>query len=288
MANPDTKTAGYYLRKGTVQFEAEMYSYSKGSFLRVLDIDPKNTTAMNYLAEIALKKLKKLDAIEWYEKSLAVNPHQGDIHFKVAVLYEFYIEDKKAFHSYLQAIRYNKNHHKAHTALVRLYMERDNKTEAYRHFNKARAIALEDQKKPLASAQQAYISGHYKKALKLYRKITRSAPSLVEAYMRTYQSAVRLKEYDEAVKVLEALVKIKPDHEKAFYLLGEAYYSMPLKIKRVVALKRSVDNFKKALKLNPNKSDTHIALADVYLLLNEKDLAAKHLSIGNSLDDKGK
>jgi tetratricopeptide (TPR) repeat protein len=167
-------------------------------------------------------------------------------------------------------------------------MERDNKTEAYRHFNKARAIALEDQKKPLASAQQAYISGHYKKALKLYRKITRSAPSLVEAYMRTYQSAVRLKEYDEAVKVLEALVKIKPDHEKAFYLLGEAYYSMPLKIKRVVALKRSVDNFKKALKLNPNKSDTHIALADVYLLLNEKDLAAKHLSIGNSLDDKGK
>jgi tetratricopeptide (TPR) repeat protein len=117
--------------------------------------------------------------------------------------------------------------------------------------------------------------GRYRDAESEYRtaadlKPTSAAPliSLASLYVEeaeastTQGSSVVRGILNEALGNLNAAVKLKPDAPFAYYLLGVTYY-------RSAFYEDAEDNLKKALELAPDLLDAHLALANVYIKIQE-------------------
>jgi tetratricopeptide (TPR) repeat protein len=75
---------------------------------------------------------------------------------------------------------------------------------------------------------------------------------------------------NEALRSLNAAVKLKPDAAFAYYLLGVTYY-------RSAFYEDAEDNLKRAIELAPGLSYGHLALANVYIKIQEWSNAIVHL-----------
>ncbi len=83
-----------------------------------------------------------------------------------------------------------------------------------------------------------------------------------------------MNKYDRAAAILERLKFVRPDHERAYVLLGNIYFTRKFPGKRALYLVRAVENLKKAAELNPDNYDTLYTLSSVYKLMG-KDVEAK-------------
>jgi superkiller protein 3 len=67
---------------------------------------------------------------------------------------------------------------------------------------------------------------------------------------------------NEALASLNTAIKLKPDASFAYYLLGVTYYKSAF-------YEDAEDNLKRALELTPDLHDARLALANVYLKMQE-------------------
>jgi tetratricopeptide (TPR) repeat protein len=161
----------------------------------------------------------------------------------------------------------------------------------------------------LRSAEKDVQSGNYAKAVPVLEEVVREAPELYQAHRTLgmayqkldryrdaeteYRTAADLRQtsaaplinlaslflqeadasasqgssvvrgiLNEALGSLNAALKLKPDAPFAFYLLGVTYY-------RSAFYEDAEDNLKRALELAPELLEAHLALANVYVKIQE-------------------
>ena len=161
----------------------------------------------------------------------------------------------------------------------------------------------------LKTAEKEVQSGNYAKALPVLEEIVRQAPDLYQAHRLlgiTYQKAVRFRDAESEFKTaaelrqtsaaplinlgslyieeaeastgqgsavvrgilnqalgsLNAAVKVKPDASFAYYLLGVTYY-------RSAFFEDAEDHLKHALDFTPDLLEARLALANVYIKMQE-------------------
>jgi tetratricopeptide (TPR) repeat protein len=263
----------FYYEKGLTQYKLEIYDAAIFNMIRCLDVNPRCYEAANVLADIYDKKNNKSQAVKYYRQSLAINDAQAEVHYTLGVLHEFFNEREPAFRHFTRAVEIDPLHVRAHCGLVRYYVKENDRAAADRHFEISYKQGMAKSGGLLATAIEADKNKDDKKAIALYARVIEDAPALVEAYMNLYEVRMRRNEYEAAAAVMERLKYIKPDHEKAYVLLGYLYFTQKLPGSRKFNLQRAVDNLKKAVDLNPENCETYYSIAEIYRLMGKEDEA---------------
>ncbi len=264
----------YYLRKGRIQYDAEMYEFALFSLQKALEQNPKLWEAANILADIHRVKNEKQKELEYLEASVSINENQPDIHNRLGDLYEYYLRLERAFDHFSRAVAADPDHVKGNMNLVRLYIRKGMADKAEEHMG----ISLKAGKKtggPLfREARAAEQAGEVKRAEKLYREILEISPAMTDPYFRLYAIYYTDNNFTAAARVMERLAFLRPDFERAYIYLGDVYFTGRFPGTREYYLERSVKCLKKALELNPDNYDTLYRLYRVYDAMGD-DIKAK-------------
>lgn len=178
ISQKNSKSWQYYLKKGKIQFNSEMYDYSLFNMKIALTLNHRLYEAYNYIAKIYIIKNMKIEAMKYYKKSLLINAKQPDIQNDLGELYEFFAEYKNSFKYYTNALKYNNNHIYANLNISRYYYKNNNKKLALYHYN-------------ISKKQGALITKNLKikalKAEKLALDYMQENTPCVEKYFKTTQ-----------------------------------------------------------------------------------------------------
>jgi tetratricopeptide (TPR) repeat protein len=280
----------FYYEKGLAQYKLEIYDAAIFNMIRCLDANPRCYEAANVLADIYDKKNNKSQAVKYYKQSLAINDAQADVHYTMGILYEFFNERSLAFRHFTRAVEIDPLHVRAHCGLVRYYVKENDRAAADRHFEISHREGMAKSGGLLSTAIEADKGGDNKKAITLYTQVIDEAPALVEAYMNLYEVRMRRKEHAAAAGVMERLKYVKPDHEKAYVLLGYLYFTQKLPGSRKYNLERAIDNLKKAVVLNPENCETYYSIAEIYKYMGKgaeaREWEKKGLAVEEGKEEK--
>ncbi len=264
----------YYYERGQTQDRLGMYNEAALSLVNCLDLNPKFYQAANLLGDVYCKLNRKHLAIPWYEKSLAVNDRQADIHGTLGEVYEFFSENDLAYGHFSKAVAIDPENERAHCRLVRHCVLREDREAAARHFEISSRKGKAGSRKRLAAAARAVGGGNDKKAAGIYVRVIEKSPCVIEAYLDLYEIHSRRKDFAAAAGVLERLKKVKPDHEKAYVLLGYVYFTRKMPGQRKLRIDQALANLKKAVELNPDNFDACYSISEIYAYI-KKDIEAR-------------
>ncbi len=84
---------------------------------------------------------------------------------------------------------------------------------------------------------------------------------------------------DAEVEFQESFLHENPNSAKTYYNLGVLYYFQG-------KAETAIDSYKKALEIDPNLSDAHKSLGEIYAVREQYDLAWSHAKDAEKLGDK--
>jgi tetratricopeptide (TPR) repeat protein len=270
----------YYLRKGKLQFRAEMYDYAVLNLQLALDGNPDLNEALNILADIYIMRNNRQKGIELLERSLAINSRQGDIHTKIGELYMFFAEDRLAVHHFKEAVKLKPNNIRANLNLSRYYILEGKKKLSEKHFRISYSAGKIKAARFYNGGISAYSEGKYEKGIENLRKAIELGPAYTEAYVALADIYRNRKRYRKAADIMERLKFIKPDYEKAYLYLGSIYFNRKLPGKRIYYINLAIKNLEKAIEINPKNPDTYFFLGDIHRFIGNSLAAAKYETMG--------
>ncbi len=259
----------YYYRKGRVQFNAEMYDFAQFSLEKALELNPELYGAANILADIHAVKGDRRSVLEYLKLSITINGDQPDIHNRLGELYEYYFELDRAFDHFRRAVAADPDHARANMNLVRFYLDKGDKDLAKKHREISERAGEKISAGRYRTARRYEETGDTAGAIPFYRQIIEDSPAMTGAYFRLYAIYHNRGEFLKAAEVMERLVFLRPDYEKACIYLGDLYFTGKFPTNREYYLKRSIQYLKKAMELNPGNYDTMYRLYRVYDALGD-------------------
>jgi len=271
----------YYLKKGKLQYQSEMYNYAIENFKKAFNGNKNFYEAANYLAKIYILKNKRYYAIEWLSKSLVINKNQPDTENKIGELLDFFGKQKQAFLHFKNAVKLNPNHILANLNLVRYYIEEKKIDIANKHFLKSYNAGLQKEKQTFFKAKTFFNNQKYKKAINLLRKVIKKNPANIKAYFMITDAYRRTKQFLYATKYLEQIKFYKPNLEKAYVYLANIYFNQKLPGKRRYYINLAIENIKQAIKLNSSNAENYFTLSYFYEQIGQEIKAKKYLNLAN-------
>lgn len=201
-------------------------------FKQVLEIEPVSDSAYLRLSELYLRQNRQADAEGVLQKLAAAKPQDEAPLIRLGDFYTVTGQSDKALSSYQRAAELAPNSQIARDKLVGHYLDTGKTTEA-----ETRVKAI----------------------------LTKNAKDLMG---RFFDARIKLgqKAVDDAISILQGVVKDEPQFAGAHHFLGVAYLQ-----KRQPTQARAA--FADAVKYNPRLVESRTALAQLYLADNSPDLA---------------
>ena len=129
------------------------------------------------------------------------------------------------------------------------------------------AILISQPEKELLKAIRLYEGNNYEQAKDKFEELIDKELKLDSLYYYAGLNYLNLKEYEEAVEVLETAVKLKPKDSNYYFILGNAY-GLDAKNSSVFSqlslAKKCKNAYLKAVELNPENINAQISLANYY------------------------
>ena len=186
--------------------------------------------------------------------------------------YDFYIRGRTYFHNghqdkvrlaiqmFKKAIQKDKNYALAYTGLAdgysHLYMYFDRKDENLKQALLASKKAFElDPDLPEAHASLALAlaqNKQYKEAEKEFETAIELDPKFFEAYYEYARTCRMMGKHSQTAKLFEKAAQLRPENYQAVLFLESAYKDLNLETEMREANKRTLDNVRKHLDLNPD------------------------------------
>jgi tetratricopeptide (TPR) repeat protein len=203
--------------KGVESIEGEAWQEALGHFDEALASDPKNAEA-TYYRGVALEKLGRLDeAVEAYEKALALDAKLDAVRINLAAIYlEAKPPKAKEAIAVLEPVAKDTKDSMVHENIAYAHIVMGNSAKALEHYRAALAI----EGHPRIHYQLGdllFDSGKQKESAEHYQK---AWPGFVEDLDNLVRIAHRLgktRSYEDCVKAFTAAIKLK-DSEAAFHL----------------------------------------------------------------------
>jgi tetratricopeptide (TPR) repeat protein len=241
-----------------------MYNYSIDNFQKALEGNPKCYVASNYLAKLYLIKNNPKKSLEFFEKSLEINPKQEDILIETGKLQDFFLNKDAAFSRFKAAVEINNQNAESHLNLVRHYYRLNDK-EKYLHHLKQSADISSKINITCSIESQPYIkSKKYDYAIAMYLKDINKNPGNINIRYELHELYRKKNNFIKAAEILEQIIYLIPFEEKAYIYLGHIYYDNKIPGNRKYYIERSIKYFQKALELNPDNADIYITLSMIY------------------------
>ena len=227
---------------------------------------PKNAAALHFAGLIALQQ-KKLDkALTYFNKAIAVNPNDANYYNHMAVAHCELNNYQEGVECYKKAVKLQPNFAEAHYNLAIALAKIENFTEAETHYIKS--IEL-NPNNPMSYNNLGNVRQQQNKvneAIESYQRALAINPNYPE-YLCNLGSALQKQEkFAESLLAYRQAISLKPDYQEAHHNAGVV--SVELNKPR-----DAVMHFNQSLLTNPDFMPSLIALANVYLRLEDYDQA---------------
>lgn len=251
--------------------------------------EEKFNTAMNLYEGVEFQ-----EAIRIAEEAIALDPKVARYYTFLGNVYNQLEEYDKGEECFQKALSIDSKDSGALNGLGEVYSNRGQLDEAIKFYKKAIAIS------PNLSGMHINLGVGYilaserqgnTKYLKLAKNHLERAIELNEnaydAYQYLGKTFLDLKDYDNAIKVLEKVTKINPQVKEWHYgNLGNVYYDLGAAYYNKNMYKEAITAFKKSLEVIPDAPDAIFILGVCYTYLGDKDEAFKYLGRLRKLDNE--
>lgn len=275
----------YYLEKGTIEFNEQMYDFALENLARSLSLNERLNDAANMIGEIYARRFKYDKAIRYYKRSLEINPAQDAIHIRLGDIYHLLGKFDLALEQYRQAVTHNPNNLTGHFHLVVQYHAVNDRLNAGKHFSACEAIGRARGLALLAEGRAAEANKKRAAANELYAKAIEACPVLVDAYFASADLLRRENKIIEAAKLIDRIIAISPDNERAYVYLAHLLFDARTNRFRSTHLRKILDCLNRAISLNPKNVESHLMIAGVYRFSQKAELAEEHERRARELED---
>lgn len=222
------------LNTGIQLFEEGRWGDAEVIFKEILEGDPRNATAHQYIGRIYYWRKDYNTALEWLFKAVKLEEGNADHHFWLAAAYGRKAQKAGAFkkiglakhtkREFLRAIELNPDHVRARDGLVRFYLQAPGIVGGSdKH---AYVEAEEIKKRDSLWAHRAYarIYEHekiYEAAEQEHLAAIEEEPNNVDLYFDLDDLYLKIEDYEGSFKIMERLLADHPDELEALYNIGK-------------------------------------------------------------------
>jgi tetratricopeptide (TPR) repeat protein len=194
------------------------------------------------------------DAVGCYERILNKNKSNVNLALKLATIYEDKINNiDKAKEIILDALKYNPENFQMNFFLMDIYFDKNNEKKGMEYYQNAARIRTENEHFTIPPLS-LYIFKKDKSKKTIHEfliKLVKINPSDVVARSELARMYISEKNYSEAQKELETVLKYDTSDGEVYFNLGVTYFSQ-------LRYKEALINFSKAKELGFNLSDEYI------------------------------
>lgn len=247
--------AAFYFQKGTVEFENAMYGYAEENLSRAVSFDPSLYRAYEMLGDIRLRQERRLEALAFYDRSLAENEAQDAVHFKAGELEDFFISRNKALAHFVRACELNPSNAYAAAGAGRILSLEGRTAEADRYYAQSSAAGRAEAESILRKYRAAAKKKDYYTEEMYLDDAIKANPADEETYYLLASVHRSRKNNGKAAAVLEKLKFIRPSSEKVYVLLAHLYYSERIYRNRKQEIVTAVSYMETALAMSPENTE---------------------------------
>jgi len=254
----DNKTKrGENLGLTQIQINELLTLYSKGNYneastnAKSLSLShPKEPLLHNILGACYVGLGRLDDAIESYNKSLAINPDEAETYNNLGNAFNLANQTEKAIVSYKKALNLKPDFAEAHNNLGNVYKKIGQLNEALKRYEHALEI------KPmfaeaLNSMGSVFMAvGQQDKAIQYFKLALKSKPDIAEVYNNLGSALIELGQPDQAVKNYKRAIELKPNYAEAHNNLGLVFNDLGQQ-------DSAIQHYKKALAIKPSYAEVH-------------------------------
>lgn len=223
---------------------------------------PYNSRAHYGLACSLQAEKKYKDAVDEYNRVLAINPDDEKTHNNLGVIYFEQGAYPEAVREYRKVLEVNPADKSIHNNLGLIYKNQNNFSEALREFNEALALDPDYAEARYNTGLLYYKLREYARAETEFNLALKINPDYAEVYYDMGIMYDDMKEYDKAVGSYRRAIELKPDFIDAYNNLGFIYYERKEYAPAIRA-------YTGALAINPGSVSAHNNLGALYYQLKD-------------------
>jgi len=276
-------------------------------------INPTLSESRANLGNIYLDKGRVEDAIRQYQAALQLNPNDPKTHNNLGNAYTELDHLSSAVSSYRRSIALDPNFVDAYRNLALVFARHERYGEALSELRQAVSITPDDASIRNQLGDVYYGMGNHRQAMEEFRTALRLKRDSAEAHyglarcyrqlgqtaseIQAYQNALAIdpdmlpaivnlgnayfaqSAYDSAIQYYRRALELKGDDAWIYYNLGSAYSNQ-----RDFA--QAIEAYQHALDIDPDIADAHHGLAYGLYMLDQFDLAWKHINLAKKLGAK--
>lgn len=230
---------------------------------------------------IQLRRLKRFEEAEKvYNSLLLAQPNYSKAHFNYGILLRSLGRPDAAAKEFHTTLLIDDNHQRARRALADLFFEKKDYEKSYTQFKILHNRNLRDPKYPYWLGKIDLITKNYVRSEANFRKaIELKGGDYPEAWSKLADLLIDTGRNEEALKILEDLIRLKPDYAPAYFDLAAIAEKSN---KTDIALER----VKTAVKLNPESQLYRRKLANLLEEKNDEAGALAQLKIAAASEEK--
>jgi tetratricopeptide (TPR) repeat protein len=233
---------------------------AKNAYLKILEVDSANIAALNLIGLIYIKEYAYNEALKQYEKLVNIDSTNSYYYKKVAELTLKTHDFTGALLNYEKAYHLNSKDIEVITELTKLYQELKLHNKADSLIKTGRSLDSTNVKLMLYQAKSAYEQKDYRAVINGVNQILETSKDTTVYLLKLLGiSYFHVKDYNNATKILEKVIKSSQESEVIHYYLGLAF-------KALGELGRSVMHFELSIQhgISNNISAYYTNLAVTY------------------------
>ncbi len=226
LSNLDKKhTLGAYFNNvGMTMFRARRVDDALFYLEQSTALNPKALDAINNLANIYSEQKQFDRAIDLYKKALIVDANNWQTYFNLGIALAEAKREDEAVLAFKQSAQINPAHAPSHNALARLYMEKENWTNALIHLKALVELEPQNPGHRLRVGHLYLRMDQPEVALQWLMETQRVFPLTLDVNELIAEAHYRLKQYPGAVAQLEHIIEQSPQSLHAHVQLGWILY----------------------------------------------------------------
>lgn len=257
-------------RQGSLEQAALLYE-------AVLQAEPDNAAACQYLAAIALQRADLAAAAGLADKALALAPDDARVHRLLGQILHRQGNPAGAMENLDRAVALAPDMADAHGVRADVLSDAGRMAEAVDSYDRALALRPDSPNDWCNRGTALQALGRHDDALASYDRAVSLEPGLVEAHVNRSSLLAALGRMEEALAGYDRVLSIHPRHAEALNHRGE----LLMKLQRPDA---ALASFQQALTVKPDYRDAILNLAGVMTTRNNPVQAARLLMQGLAID----
>jgi tetratricopeptide (TPR) repeat protein len=259
--------------RGELALSEDRLADAIGDFRKVLVEQPDTINVLKLLATAHQLNQDPVPALENLEKIVRLLPNDENARLDVAELLVKTGRADKAAEQMIAWLQINPGSKKGLEALFNIY-------RVQQHWDQARQIAGHLQQAYPDEASGFYLEGmafqsegKLQEAVTFFAKALSKQTDAVEPLTQLVNSYLQLKKPDEALKILQAIIKQRPEHFIAYNLMGGVYAAANKPNEAIAA-------FNRVIAVKPEWENPYRNLAGLYINQKEQGKAVRILQQG--------